>query len=194
MGIALVIVLTLSATVGSLAGLIVPRQVRIPAFITIIAFFVTAADLLMKAFLPDLSSALGIFVPLIIVNCIVLGRLEMYASKNSPIKAAADGLGMGLGFAAVLIVVGLIREILGSGKIILGGNTIITLLSKPIGLMVLPPGGFIVFGILLAFVTWLRKRQCLSEIARAKGSLQEEVLPENPPDEIAGAQLSGQKE
>lgn len=158
MGLTLLFVLTSSGLFVSIIKKVIPDQVRIPVFLVIIAFFTTVADLLMRAYLPHLSGALGIYIPIIAVNCIITTRLDLFASKNPPLNAAADGLGMGLGFALVLIVIGLAREVLGSGRIAIGGQTILTLFVDPIGMVALPPGGFIIFGFFLAFVSWLRKR------------------------------------
>lgn len=155
MGIAATVVLIGSNLVISLLRNFIPKQVRIPAYITVIAGFVTMVQLIVKAFAPDLDKALGIFLPLIVVNCIILGRAEAFASKNSVGLAALDGLGMGAGFTAALIVMGSIREFLGNGTIFGwpdGG------LIPPITIFVLPAGGFFVFGMLIYLTNKLSTR------------------------------------
>jgi len=147
MGLAVVFVLTCSSLFVSIVRNIIPKQVRIPVFIVIIATFVTMVDLFLKAFLLDLSKALGPFIPLIVVNCIILGRAEAYASKNSVFLSVIDALGVSLGFTASLIVLGGIREILGMrtffGRPVLGEG------FEPWIVMLLPPGAFITLGLLL---------------------------------------------
>lgn len=152
MGIAATFVLVGSNLVISLLRPVIPEKVRIPAFITVIASFVTIVQMLMQAFLPDLNQSLGIFIPLITVNCIILARAEMFASKNAVLPSIFDGLGMGAGYAATLILMGTIREIMGNGSfmdiklpILSSGGTI-----EPMLIMILPPGGFFVYGILIA--------------------------------------------
>lgn len=156
MGLATTFVLTMSNIFISLLKNLIPDKVRIPAFIVVIATFVTIVDLVMHAYVPSLYSALGIFIPLIVVNCIVLGRAEAYASKNSVLDSALDGIGMGIGFTLALILMGSIREFLGSGKVF-GMNTH---LFKTDGILVfiLAPGGFLVFGYLMALVNMLNKK------------------------------------
>lgn len=156
MGVATLFVLTMSNIVISLLKNLIPDKVRIPAFIVVIATFVTIVDLVMHAYVPGLYKALGIFIPLIVVNCIVLGRAEAFASKNSVFSSLLDGLGMGLGFTLALTIIGAIREILGSGQIF-GANTH---LFKNDGILVfvLAPGGFFVFGYLMALVKVVNKK------------------------------------
>ena len=154
MGLATTFVLMMSNIVISLVKGVIPDKVRIPAFIVIIAAFVTIVQLLMQAFVPALYKSLGLFIPLIVVNCIVLGRAEAFASKNNVISSAIDGLGIGLGFTFALVLLGSIREILGSGKIFsitLYSENYVTLL------FVLAPGAFIVLGYLIAIINHLRK-------------------------------------
>ncbi len=155
MGIAATIVLIGSNAVISAMRKIIPDKVRIPAYITIIAAFVTIVQMIVKAFAPAIDESLGIYLPLIVVNCIILGRAEMYASKNSVIPSILDGLGMGIGFMATLLVMGSIREILGNGTWfglpITGGIQIIIFL--------LPPGGFFVFGMLIALASKLSDKK-----------------------------------
>jgi Na+-translocating ferredoxin:NAD+ oxidoreductase subunit E len=129
---------------------VIPPKVRIPSFITIIAGFVTITQLLLKAFLPSLDSALGIFIPLIVVNCVILSRAEAFASKNTLLKSATDGLGMGLGFTLSLLVLGSVRELLGAGSIF--GVGVFGESFSPAAMMLTAPGGFLVFGILMALL------------------------------------------
>lgn len=155
MGVAATIVLICSNAVISAMRKIIPDKVRIPAYITIIATFVTLVQMIVKAYAPSIDESLGIFLPLIVVNCIILGRAEMYASKNPVLPSILDGLGMGIGFTATLLIMGSIREILGNGTWfgmeILGGMQIIIFL--------LPPGGFFVFGMLIALASKLNGKK-----------------------------------
>lgn len=148
MGAATTFVLVCSNAVISLLRKVIPNKVRIPAFITVIAGFVTIVQLIIKAFAPDLDTSLGVFLPLIVVNCIILGRAEMYASKNKVLPSIVDGLGMGVGFTAALLAMGIIRELLGAGTIF--GLPVLSGFMDPIIIFLLPPGGFFVFGILIA--------------------------------------------
>ena len=154
MGVAATIVLVCSNVVISLLRNVIPQKVRIPAFITIIAGFVSIVQLLVKAYAPAIDKSLGIFLPLIVVNCIILARAEMFASKNSVLPSLLDGLGMGVGFTVTLALMGLIREILGTGQVAISEDFIIPLTSalgiEPMLLFILPPGGFFVFGLLIA--------------------------------------------
>ncbi|MDD2393651.1 MAG: electron transport complex subunit E [Eubacteriales bacterium] len=152
MGLAATFVLLGSNIVISLLRNVIPNKVRIPSFIVIIAGFVSIVQMLMKAYLQDLDRSLGIFIPLIVVNCIILARAEMFASKNSVLPSIIDALGMGAGFTAALVLMGSIREILGNGSffdlslpVLRSGGVI-----EPILIFILPPGGFFVFGILIA--------------------------------------------
>jgi electron transport complex protein RnfE len=153
MGIATTFVLIGSNVVISLLSKLIPDKVRIPAFIVIIASFVTIVDLVMQAYVPTLYETLGIFIPLIVVNCIVLGRAEAYASKNSVLSSFFDGLGMGLGFTMALGIMGSIREILGSGSIF--GYKFIS--GDGILVFILAPGAFWVLGYLIALINRLRR-------------------------------------
>lgn len=155
MGAATTFVLVCSNAVISLLRKVIPDRVRIPAFITVIAGFVTVVQLLVKAFTPDLDAALGVFLPLIVVNCIILGRAEMYASKNKVLPSIVDGLGMGVGFTAAMLVMGIIRELLGAGTVF--GLPILSGFMEPIIIFLLPPGGFFVFGMLIALAGKLSK-------------------------------------
>lgn len=144
MGLATTAVLIGSNTVIALIRKAIPDKVRIPAFITIIAGFVTIVQFLLKAYLPALNKSLGIFIPLIVVNCIILARAEMFASKNTVGLSILDGLGMGAGFTLALLTIGSIRELLGNGTLF--GITITANAIDPAIIMILPPGGFLAFG------------------------------------------------
>lgn len=148
MGLAATFVLVGSGVVVSLLRNIIPDKVRIPAYITIIAGFVTLVQMIVKAYLPSIDKALGIFLPLIVVNCIILARAEMFAAKNKVLPAALDGLGMGIGFTATITAMGIIRELIGAGTIF--SLPITQDFIDPMLIMILPPGGFFVFGILVA--------------------------------------------
>lgn len=150
MGLSAMAVLVCSNIVISLLKNIIPDKVRIPCYIVVIAGFVTVVQFLLQAYLPDLNASLGLYIPLIVVNCIILGRAEMFASKNSVIDSALDGIGMGLGFTLALFVMGAIREFLGSGTVL--GMEVTTDLITPMSIFILAPGGFFVFGILTAIV------------------------------------------
>ena len=157
MGIAATVVLICSNVVISLLRKFIPDKIRIAAFISIIATFVTVIDLLLQAYIPSLASSLGLFLPLIVVNCIILGRAEAYASKNAVLPSAMDGLGMGLGFTFTLVLMGIVRELLGAGTIAAGiigdkGIQIPGLVDNPATMMILPAGGFLVMGFILAAI------------------------------------------
>ncbi|HNY15063.1 MAG TPA: electron transport complex subunit E [Bacteroidales bacterium] len=153
MGVATTFVLLGSNVVISLLSGVIPDKVRIPAFIVIIASFVTIVDLVMQAYVPSLYETLGIFIPLIVVNCIVLGRAEAYASKNSVLSSFFDGLGMGLGFTMALGIMGTIRELLGNGSIL--GHKFIS--GDGILVFILAPGAFLVLGYLIALINKLKR-------------------------------------
>lgn len=153
MGLATTFVLLMSNLVISMVKVFIPDKVRIPAFIVIIASFVTIVDLVMAGFLPDLHENLGLFIPLIVVNCLVLGRAEAFASKNDVSSSVLDGLGMGLGFAMALVMLGSVREIFGS--LSLFGFKFLD--ADGILLFILPPGAFIALGFLIAFINYFRK-------------------------------------
>ncbi|MBQ8860952.1 MAG: electron transport complex subunit E [Ruminococcus sp.] len=153
MGVAATAVLVCSNAVISLLRKVIPDKVRIPAYITIIATFVTIVQMVVKAFAPAINDSLGIFLPLIVVNCIILGRAEMYASKNPVLPSIFDGLGMGVGFTAALLCMGIIRELLGSGTVF--G---LQILPVQILIFILPPGGFFVFGMLIAIANKLNTK------------------------------------
>ena len=155
MGLATMAVLIMSNLVISLIKNIIPDKVRIPAFIVVIASFVTIIQMLMQAYVPELYKALGVFIPLIVVNCIILGRAEAFASKNSPFDSVLDGVGIGLGFTLALTAVGAVREILGGGAIF-GFNLGISNYTPLI--FVLAPGAFLVLGYLMVLFNKLVKK------------------------------------
>lgn len=161
MGIAVIFVLVCSNLVISLIRNIVPSKVRIPCYIVVIATFVTVVDMFLHAFTYKLYQNLGIFIPLIVVNCIILGRAEAFASKNGVLASVCDGFGMGMGFMLSLMVIGLFRELLGSGSITLWRDISFTFSRKyNLILMILPPGGFMVLGFLLAGINAFQERLC----------------------------------
>lgn len=148
MGLSSLVVLAISNLVISLLRKIIPDEVRLPAFIVVVASFVTVVELLMEAYLTDLYSALGIYIPLIVVNCIILGRAEAYASKNPPLPSLFDGIGMGLGFTIGLTIIGAIRELLGNGSIF--GISIPG--YEPMAFFIRAPGAFLVLAVLIAIM------------------------------------------
>ncbi len=154
MGVATMFVLILSNMLISLLKNFIPDRVRIPAFIVVIATFVSIVDLLIKGFVPSLGDSLGLFIPLIVVNCIVLGRAEAFASKNNVLDSMFDGIGMGLGFTLSLTIIGAVREILGSGAIF--GHAFLPA-STNILVFVLAPGAFIVLGLLMALIRHIQQ-------------------------------------
>jgi electron transport complex protein RnfE len=149
MGLAATFVLVCSNVLVSALRKVIPAAVHIPCYIVIIATFVTAVDLLMQAYLPDLSASLGIFIPLIVVNCIILGRAEAFACKHTPLASIFDGIGIGLGFTMALTFLGMVRELFGAGSLF--GATILPETSNVL-LFVLPPGAFISLGFLTAIM------------------------------------------
>ena len=164
MGVMVIAVLTCSNVVISALRKIIPSKVRIACYIVVIAGFVTCVDLLLKAFVPALSSSLGVFIPLIVVNCIILGRAEGFASKNGVGASAVDGICQGIGYTLVLVIMCVVREFLGSGKFgggLLGGGALgsapgITIIPEQFGIKVLtlPVGGFLTLGALIALMQW----------------------------------------
>ena len=155
MGLSVTFVLILSNMLISMLRKIIPSKIRIAAYVVIIATFVTVVDLVLKAYVPSLSASLGLFIPLIVVNCIILARAEAFASKNTVLESAADGLGMGLGFTVALSLISAVREILGNGTI-LGVSVGI---ENPATVMILPPGGFLTLGIILGIINAIRNRK-----------------------------------
>ena len=148
MGLAVTAVLTCSNLLISLLRRFIPEQVRIASFVVIISGFVTIVEMLIKAYLPDLNKSLGVFIPLIVVNCIILARAESFASKNGPVASILDGLTMGVGYTLALLVISAIRELLGNGTI--AGFHVLGSSYKPMLIAILPAGGFIVLGCLIA--------------------------------------------
>lgn len=137
-----------------------PSEVRLPVFIIIIATFVSIVDMVMKAFFPSMYAALGVFIPLIVVNCIIIGRAEAYASKNNAFYSVIDALGVSTGFLLVLMLIGGIREILGTGQIVIFGTKIVSLPVNPsITTMILPAGAFLTIGILMAIINYQKERK-----------------------------------
>lgn len=156
MGMATTFVLVFSNLFVALLKNVIPDKVRIAAFIVLIATFVTIVDLVMKAFTPDLYKTLGIFIPLIVVNCIILGRAEAFAQKNSVTNAILDGLGMGLGFTLAITLMGSIREVLGNGSIF--NIRLISQEATTILIFILPPGAFLTYGYLIAIMNRIKSR------------------------------------
>ena len=164
MGISVTIILICSNVLISALRKVIPDQIRIAAYIVIIAGFVTIVDLLLQAFLPDLSENLGVFIPLIVVNCIILGRAEAFASKNSVLASAVDGLCQGIGYTVALVIMCVIRELLGSGTFgggILNGGEGIRIIPEgyPAMQMVMPVGGFLTLGFVIAGYQYFMRRQ-----------------------------------
>ena len=155
MGLATTAVLVCSNLFISLLRNFIPEKVRIPSFIVVIASFVTMIDLFMKAYLPDLSASLGMYIPLIVVNCIIFARAESFAFKNPPVLSIADGLGMGLGFTFAITLLSVIRECIGNGTIF--GANVMPAGYQPMAIMLQVPGGFVTLGLLLVAVNALRK-------------------------------------
>ena len=150
MGVSTLVVLMLSNWLISLVRKQIPGQVRLPAYIVIVASLVTVVQLLIQAYIPFLYDALGIYIPLIVVNCIILGRAEAYASKNPPVLSIFDGLGMGLGFTLALTLIGLVRELLGSGTVF--GYQVMPAFYQPVGIIVKAPGAFLILALVIAFM------------------------------------------
>lgn len=162
MGLSTTAVLICSNIVISLLRKFIPNKIRIASYIVIVAGFVTIVEMLLKAYLPDLSKSLGIYIPLIVVNCIILGRAEAFASKNGVLASAFDGLGMGLGFTGALTLIATVREVLGAGTF--AGIPLFGESFQPMSVMILPPGAFLTLGILIAVITAITKK-----ISKRKG-------------------------
>ena len=162
MGLSTMAVLVVSNLIISILRNVIPDRVRIPAYIVIVASLVTVVQLLIQAYIPELYDALGIYIPLIVVNCIILGRAEAYASKNPPLLAAFDGIGMGLGFTVGLTSIGLVRELIGSGKIF--GAAVLPASYEPVSIFVMAPGAFFV----LALLTGLQNKVKLNMAKKGK--------------------------
>lgn len=164
MGASVMIILTLSNIFISLLRKLIPDKVRIAAYVVVIAGFVTMVDLLLQAYLPDIAESLGVFIPLIVVNCIILARAESFASKNGVLASAVDGICQGIGYTLVLLVMSVVREFLGSGTFgagILNGGEGLRIFPADYGalMMVLPVGGFLTLGCLIALVQWAQNRR-----------------------------------
>lgn len=157
MGLATTAVLTCSNLVISLIRKLVPDQVRIPCYVVVIASFVTLVQMLLQAFVPALNAALGVYIPLIVVNCIILARAEAFAGKNGPVASLFDGIGMGLGFTLALSLIGCVRELLGNGSIL--GFTVLPEAFPRTLLMILPPGAFFTLAFLMVIVNSLKNRK-----------------------------------
>ncbi len=166
MGLATTFVLVFSNLVISLLRNIIPEKVRIPSFVVVIATFVTIVDLMMKAFLPALSQSLGLYIPLIVVNCIIFARAESFAFKNPPMRALADGFGMGLGFTLAITLLSAVREVIGSGTFL--GMQVMPASYHPMAIVIRPPGGFIMLGLLLLVVNATVKVIAKRKEAKAK--------------------------
>lgn len=180
MGLATMIVLIFSNAMISALRKVISDKIRIPAYIVIIASFVTVIQMLMQGYIPELYKSLGIFIPLIVVNCIILGRAEAYASKNSVFSSIFDAVGMGLGFTAALVIIGTIREILGAGTFF--NISIMPASYKPVSIMILAPGAFFTLGCLMAIINYINIKR-----AKAKGQ-SPKVLEHN----CAGCSMAGQ--
>ena len=168
MGVAVTVILICSNILISALRKVIPSQIRIAAYITIIAGFVTIVDLLIQAFLPDLSESLGVFIPLIVVNCIILGRAEAFASKNKVLPSAVDGLTQGIGYTVALVIICIIRELLGSGTFgggLLNGGEGIRIIPEgyPAMQLVMPVGGFLVLGFVIAGSQYLMRKMELKK-------------------------------
>lgn len=163
MGLSTAVVLTCSNLVISLLRKVIPDKIRIPAFIVVIATFVTIVQMMLKAYVPSLDEALGLYIPLIVVNCIILARAESFASKNGPAASAVDGIGMGLGFTIALTVIGAVRELLGAGSIF--GLSLFGASYQPALLFILPPGAFLTLGFLMALFNKVVNKKASKEKA-----------------------------
>ena len=161
MGISVLIILTLSNIFISLLRKIIPNEVRIACYIVVIAGFVTIVDLCLQAFFPDIAKSLGVFIPLIVVNCIILGRAEMYASKHGVVDSAIDGAGMGIGFTLAICAMAAIRETLGCGTFC--GLPVPWFHENPIGILTMAPGGFFVFGCMIALINKISKGKAIKK-------------------------------
>jgi electron transport complex protein RnfE len=161
MGLAVTGVLVGSNLVISLLRKVIPDKIRIPAFVVVIATFVTIVEMFMKAYTQELYNALGIFIPLIVVNCIILARAEAFASKNGVLASVVDGLGMGLGYTLALLILGSLREIIGAGSIF--GKQLFGPSFEPALIFIMPPGAFILLGILIAIFNSIRNKKATTE-------------------------------
>ncbi len=166
MGIAMTFVLLCSEVIISAFRKLIPNSIRIPIFIIVIAAFTTIVDLSMKAWTPELSEAMGVFIPLIVVNCIIMGRVEAFSSKQGIFPCIVDSIGMGLGYTWVLVGIAAVRELLGDGKLL--GMQVMPDSFQPILFFTLPPGGFLVFALFISLNIWLKK--LIDDAAARKGA------------------------
>jgi len=180
MGLAVIFVLTMSSALISLLRSLIPDQVRIPVFIVVIASFVTIVDLVMHAFLPDIYTFLGVWIPLIVVNCVILGRAEAFAYHNPVRLAVADGLGMGIGYSLMIVILATLREFVGSGQIVFLGATLVRLPEwyRGPGVVMLFPGAFIIFGFMVAIAAAINRRIEARSVQTAAACLLEEGGPD----------------
>ncbi|MBU5440037.1 electron transport complex subunit E [Tissierella sp. MSJ-40] len=162
MGLSVIVVLVGSNLVISLLRNVIPDKIRIPAFVVVIATFVTIIEMFMKAYAPSIYQSLGLFIPLIVVNCIILARAEAFASKNGVVASVVDGLGMGLGYTMALLILGSLREIIGAGSIF--GKSLFGPGFQPALIFIMPPGAFILLGILIGIFNNIRRKKASSEI------------------------------
>ncbi len=173
MGLSVTMILVCSNVVISMLRKVIPGKIRIAAYIVVIAGFVTMVDLLLQAFLPALSESLGVFIPLIVVNCIILGRAEAYASKNGVLAAAVDGLTQGVGYTVALVLMCVIRELLGSGTFgagVIGADGVRLIPEQyPALMVILPVGGFLTLGCLIAFTQWFNQKLAEKEKSGKEG-------------------------
>ncbi|HNZ48882.1 MAG TPA: electron transport complex subunit E [Candidatus Hydrogenedentes bacterium] len=171
MGVSTLFVLVMSGILISMLRNFIPKQVRIASFIVVIATFVTIVDYLIQSISLDLYDSLGAFIQLIVVNCIILGRAEAFASRNGVMRSVLDAIGMGIGFTIALLCLGVVREVLGNGTLLMNTPYEISLFGprfEPWSVMILPPGGFFVLGVELLFFNWWRKRKEARALAQAK--------------------------
>ncbi|GAB1454792.1 electron transport complex subunit E [Spirochaetota bacterium] len=167
MGLAMTFVITFAELVISLFRKLIPKDARIPIFIIVIAAFTTMVDLSMQAYFPALSKSMGVFIPLIVVNCIIMGRVEAFASKEKPLDAVVDALGMGLGYTWVLVGISAFRELFGNGSLL--GFRIMPESFQSILFFTLPPGGFMVFALFISLNLWLKKKVAARSDAASAG-------------------------
>jgi electron transport complex protein RnfE len=198
MGLSVTAVLVCSNVIISLLRKFIVPQVRIAAFIVVISGFVTVVELAMKAFLPDLNKSLGLFIPLIVVNCIILARAESFASKNGVLASAVDGIWQGLGYTFAVVVTSVVRELLGTGKI--AGVTILGEWYQPANIFILPPGAFLTLAFLVAafnaIIKKVKKSADKKKIEAAKASLMDDadVFPEEKKEDVKGSEDGEKKE
>lgn len=169
MGLAATFVLVGSNVMIALIRNIVPPKIRLPIYIVVIATFVSIVDMLMAAYTPALSKSLGIYIPLIVVNCIIIGRAEVFACRNSVFRSLLDGLGVGFGFTIFITLFGSIRELLGNGTLF--GLPVMGSSYEPMLIMILPPGAFILFGIVFGFFAWIDQKNKVKEVASKRVTL-----------------------